>query len=82
MKSTALAFKDFLESRVWSDIKEELEVWLNDIRDSLEDPDRDINIKQMNVLQGNAQAVRRILDLPRVMYEELILIGGKDNDAE
>jgi len=68
---------DFKEnSIVWKDIKNELHVWLEDIRDLLENPDGDMSVRVLDRLGGNAETLRNILALPEVLID--ILEGQKN----
>ena len=68
---------DFIESVLWQDMQNELNIWLEHIRDSLEDvnyfeqPDKykPINVEMRTRLQGAAATIRRVLKLPYVLLE-------------
>jgi hypothetical protein len=64
-------YKDFMESFIWRDIENELRAWKKDIRDALEDPDRQFDARTLYSLQGSAEAVGRMLMLPQVIMETL-----------
>lgn len=69
--SSAQSFKDFMESKIWEDVSNELDLWLNDIHESLEDPEDLLDDKQHAKLRGSAQAVRRFRLLPFVVLENI-----------
>lgn len=76
-KSNRLDLRDFINnSLVWVDIKSELEIWLKDIRDQLENTSGNLSPRVLDRLGGNAESVRNLLALPQVMLETL------DNDAK
>ena len=65
MRSSVGQLKDFVDGVIWRDIQDELKLWLEDIRDQLEDPGHELFPEDIKRLQGNAEAVRRVLELPR-----------------
>jgi len=69
--SNAQNFKDFTESKIWEDIFNELDSWLKDIHESLEDPSDELSDRQHAKLRGNAEAVRRFKLLPFVVQENI-----------
>jgi len=63
---------EFIEySPVWNDIKYELNAWLKDIRDQLENPDGSVSPRIMDRLGGNAETIRNVLALPKILLETL-----------
>lgn len=64
--------QNFIQSNVWRVLSNELQVWLNDIRAQLEVTEQ---IDVLRKLQGNAEAVRRALELPQHLLD-LISAGG------
>ena len=70
-RSSIRAFDDFLGSLVWRDILQELEEWLKDVHDALEDPDGETEDKTLHRLGGNAQAIRRFILLPEIMRDNI-----------
>lgn len=72
-RSTALAFQDFLTSTVWIDIVYELTRWIEDLRRELESPDRTDDIGLVRQLQGNIEAVRKVLQMPLEIAENIII---------
>ncbi len=69
MRSTKIQFMEFIDSNVWTDIRNILLIRLNDCRDSLE---TGINsgIEEIRIEQGRAEELRYILDLPRSIVED------------
>jgi len=65
VRSSVGQLKDFVDGVIWRDIQDELKLWLEDIRDQLEDPGHELFPEDIKRLQGNAEAVRRVLELPR-----------------
>ena len=76
MRSSVGMLKDFTEGVVWQDLKDELGLWLEDIRNRLEDSDNTLFPEDIKRLQGNAEAVRNVLMLPENLI--LNLEGDKD----
>ena len=66
IKSTPDQIKDFRRSLMWDDIKRELRVWLEMVRDGLEDVDASDKENILN--KGRAQAIRYFIEMPRVLY--------------
>ena len=56
-------FKEWLESTPCQDYKNQLEAWLQDVRDTLEDPDNILLDKTLHRLGGNAEALRYVMVL-------------------
>lgn len=68
VRSTTRQWEEFVKSSVWADFQSNLAAWISDIRDQLE------ATQEHNVLlrlQGNAEALRRVLVLPESMIFEL-----------
>jgi len=57
-------FEQGMGSPFWQDMKNQLDAWLSDVRDALEDPENISLDKTLHRLGGNAQALRRVLILP------------------
>jgi hypothetical protein len=74
VKSTPDQLSDFKHSVFWQDICEELDIWLNEIRDQLENPDLDFSHRTLDQLGGSAKALRNVKNLPDV------LIGLAEDD--
>lgn len=70
--STKTQLEDFISSSpIWADIQSELQAWLEDIRDQLENTNGQTGIRVMDRLGGNAESVRNLLALPQVLLETL-----------
>lgn len=70
--STKTQLEDFISSSpIWADIQSELQAWLEDIRDQLENTNGQTGIRIMDRLGGNAESVRNLLALPQVLLETL-----------
>lgn len=66
LRSNITEVRQFMHSNVWRDMHSEMEAWLNDIRDQLEQA-QELDI--LRRLQGNAEAVNRFLQLPESLIE-------------
>ena len=62
-------FAEFLETTIWADIQSELNIWLEGVRDGLEDPQASERDLFRN--QGRAEAIRYVLALPQVIRETI-----------
>jgi hypothetical protein len=59
VRSTIGSLEDFKDSLIWQDICEEFDVWLEEIRNQLENPDIEMGHRTLDQLGGNAKALRR-----------------------
>lgn len=82
MRSTIEQMKGFMESLIWQDIKDELDAWLKDIHEGLEDPDGKLPDKALHRLGGNAEAVRNFRNMPREMLNNLMEDLGIEDEPE
>jgi hypothetical protein len=80
LKSSANQFVEFLDSTVWADIKSELNIWLEGVRDGLENPESDEKDLYRN--QGRAEAIRYVLSLPETIKEQLIEEQTKEEEPK
>jgi len=71
VQATAHALNEFLDSGLWKDMENELELWLDAARDGLENPEADD--KEIYRNQGRADACRRLLSLPETMRDSLLM---------
>ena len=62
--SSPTEFQQGIESLFWQDMKNQIEAWLSDVRDALEDSDNILRDETLRRLGGNAEALRRVLRLP------------------
>lgn len=69
IRSSLGQFREFLESTVWTDIQRELSIWLEGVRDGLENIETDEKDLYRN--QGRAEAVRYVLTLPETIKDSL-----------
>jgi len=72
-KSSVRKIEDFIESVIWKDFELELHLWLNDVRNSLEDPKGELDLYEVKKLQGCAEAIRNVLDLPETIIKNIII---------
>ena len=78
-KQNSLAvFEDFSQSSLWSDIQNEILDWLDAIHIELEDHytgskecPTGLSDKELHRLGGNAQALRKVLDVMTYIIEDL-----------
>jgi len=70
LKSSAAAFEEFLKSTIWADIRAELDIWLEGVRDGLEDTESDE--KDLFRNQGRAEAIRYVMSLPETIKDTII----------
>jgi len=63
-KSTSHMFEEFMKSTIWMDVEHELNKWLEDVRTMLEDVEGNLDLNGLKRLQGSADAIRNMLDLP------------------
>jgi len=74
-RSTPMAFKTFMESSVWLDMKDTLEQALEMTRSGLEvAADWDSTLR----LQQDADCLKRFLEMPRVIIEDLEVTREKE----
>lgn len=73
--STLASFEDFKKTVIWQDIQKELLDWLDMIHVELEDPsvgiEDGVSDKVLHRLGGNAQSVRRAINIVDIIIEEL-----------
>jgi hypothetical protein len=60
MRSNIGNLIDFKESIIWQDICGEIDIWLDEIRNQLENPDLAMTHRRLDQLGGNAKALRRV----------------------
>jgi len=79
-RCSAETFENFLESPIWGDLSDELDRWLEDIRDTLEGINKrdDVIPLTHEQLQGAAYAVRYIKLLPENVLGNII----EDNERK
>jgi len=69
--SSPTEFEQGIGSPFWQDMKNQLEAWLSDVRDTLEDPENIYLDRTLHRLGGNAEALRRVLMLPSETLKNL-----------
>ena len=69
--SSPTEFEQGIGSPFWQDMKNQIEAWLSDVRDALEDSDNVYFDKTLHRLGGNAEALRRVLILPNETLKNL-----------
>ena len=68
--SNKVHLKDFIDnSTIWRDMKSEMDIWLSDIRDQLENNDGQLSVRILDRLGGNAESVRNLMTLPEVLLD-------------
>ena len=77
-RSTPKMFEEFTKTSIWTDMKHELDKWLEDIRTILEDVEGDLDLGGLKRLQGSADAVRNMMNLPENVMENI----EEDNKRE
>jgi hypothetical protein len=77
MRSTVGMVEEFSENKVWQDMVELFGIWLEDIRDQLEDPSGLTTDKVLARLAGNAEALRRCMHAPEWLINHL---EGKEQE--
>ena len=70
-RSSARDFDELVRSTVWEDILREMDAWLEDIHEELEDSDRETPDKVLHRLGGAAQAIRRFKAMPEVIRDNI-----------
>ena len=74
--------EDFVESFIWKDLEYELNKWLEDIRNILENVEAVPDILALRKLQGNAEAIRNMLKLPFAVMENIKIDFEKERSKE
>lgn len=57
----------FKSSVIWKDIKDELDIWLEEIHGQLENTDGEFSSRILDRLGGSAEAIRNFRDFGEVM---------------
>jgi len=65
-----------LESVAWRDMRNEIDAWLQDVRNKLEIED---DISEIKRFQGIAEACRHFINLPQTIVDAL---EGENNERE
>ena len=75
--------REFFEnSIIWEDVKDEIKLWIEDIRDILEDRDKTQFIEDFRRLQGSSEALRNVLNLAEqmIMNKEIEIKEREDGN--
>jgi hypothetical protein len=70
-RSSEGMFKEFLKSSIWKDMVYELEQWMKDIHEMLEDADGDLDFGKIKKLQGNIETLRNVKDMPQNILDNI-----------
>ena len=81
-KSSPKMFEDFLESSIWKDMLYEMDLWLDDIRDSLENTVGEEAKDELLRLQGSARAIRLMKALPSNVLDNIVEDIERENKEE
>jgi hypothetical protein len=60
VRCSPVQWEEFKKTSIYLDIQDELGMWIDDIRNTLEDPDHNLNFELMRSLQGSVKALRRV----------------------
>lgn len=69
--STPGMFETFLESIIWQDMCKDLDLWISDLRDILEDIEGVLTEAETNKIRGRIDALRNVKSLPQVALENI-----------
>lgn len=85
-RSSPRDWQEFMRSSIWLDMRDELEIWLEQIRSQLEDQPAatadgapPLDYGQLRYLQGGARQCRLTLTLPQMMMENCMEKQDDDN---
>ena len=67
MKSTPSQLIEFQQGFIWKDMLGEIDIWLNQIRDLLENSSMELSHRKLDQLGGSAKALRNMKDLCTVL---------------
>jgi hypothetical protein len=74
MRSSLGQLSDFFKGNIWKDIEEELDIWLDEVRDQLENTDLNFSHRTLDQLGGCAKALRNVK-----MIGEVLIALAEDN---
>ncbi len=77
-RSNEHLMREFKGSVVWMDMESELNVWLTEIRDLLEDPTCPLEMTAL--LRGSAEGIRNMLIMPETLADNFKT--DKDQEAK
>ena len=78
MRSTPGQIEDFSHSLIWKDMCDELDVWLDRIRNELENLDLSASHRSLDQLSGSAKAIRNF----KLVLETLLNLSEEDEEGE
>lgn len=81
-RSTAEGLNEFMKGSIWRDIVDELDLWLKDIHETLEDPDSTLSRKRIYRLGGNAEAVRKLMLMPEMIRDNILADAEEREEKE
>jgi len=70
-KSTPGQMDDFLQGNVWRDLKDEVEVWIKELQETLSDPDGPTDMDVISNMRGSIKACKNFLQMPVVLIENM-----------
>ena len=70
-RSSEGMFREFLNSSIWKDMVYELEQWMKDIHEMLEDADGKFDFGKIKKLQGNIETLRNVKDMPQNILDNI-----------
>ena len=70
-RSSEGMFREFLNSSIWKDMVYELEQWMKDIHEMLEDADGEFDFGKLRKLQGNIETLRNVKDMPQNILDNI-----------
>jgi len=77
--STSRQIAEFIDNVVWKDIEKELKEWLNQILDDLVE---NAEGNDIHLHRGRAQALRKVLLLPQIMFESIQMEEDTERDSK
>ena len=69
MNSTVGQLRDFSESVIWTDMKNEMDIWLSQIHEQLENHGMECSHRDLDRLGGCAEAIRNFHDIIHIMID-------------
>lgn len=70
--STSVQVEDFIKySPIWKDMRNEMDLWLNEIHQRLENLDGELSSRVLDRLGGSAEAIRNLENFPQVLLQNV-----------
>lgn len=66
---------------LWPEFKEEIEVWIEQLRMILEDSNDEVSLREIHQAQGSLRALRNVLQLPETILEQKQSNEEEQDDA-